>query len=841
TYISQESPYNINTHGKNLIINGDITLSDGGSEGLNGTINLMRDDGSDSGSLIFTKFDQINGSSLLVAASNLTITTNHFDFSNSAPTAITLRTANLSAPSSFVWANGQKTVTGRAVVGSASAAAGLGFASNTYTLIDTTSFGSGFDGRKINATSTLGGSVTASGDVYIVSANSNAFGKIESTTGSIYIKSPNGSTTTSYFGSDLVLSARQNIQIDAPITMTNNSALSLVSGGVGTNIAQSMTGIITADLLNVNYSSLLTIPTESNANMGTVNLNSANLVNNIWVIGGSTVNFVNAQDLALICAEIGTGTNSNITIDVGATHNLTIMPTNDSKQNNAFGFQNITLKGNKLAFVRGSSVYDNRSINSNNGNLNLNFNLAPTGLRSLVTIPTTPPTLIYSFDAGTGNISFKNYNGASLTREYNGDVIVGSGAVAGVNGIAASAASYSRSNYDSSWVTASIIRAANANEIIADFDANQVLADGTIYVAVTAADGDLNLLHKFVSSGGNVIFVAGVANNFNAATDTIITANATNKAVQFNSGATFGQRNVTINAGSGGISGSGAVTVSHGNLTVNSGANISLSGISVSGSVGGSAAGAVALAGSFGSLAALTQSANGDLTINNDHNLTVSSLTRTNNATGAISIAVTGNVAGVGNSLTLNSVLANGAANVTLSSVGALAINENITTTGTVSLTSTGGGMSSASGKKITALTVSGSAAGDVNLATNVTNLGGFTVSGGKNFTLVNDGALTVSGAVTLSNAAAGGTAGNIALTASKGALAINAAMTAGDVALTANGAGGTITQNAKLISNGTLSVTASGAVDLTSVNNNEMSKLGAITAAGVSIKNTKA
>ena len=551
TYISQERTYNINTHGKNLIINGNITLSDGGSEGYHDTINLMRDDGTDSGSLIFTKFDQINGSSLVAIASKLTITTNHFDFSNSAPTAITLRTGAMNAPTSFVWANGQKTVTGRAVVGTASAAAGLGFASNTYTLVDTTSFGSGFDGRKINATSTLGGVVTASGDVYIVGANSNSFGKIESTTGSIYVKNPTGSTTTSYFGSDLILTARQNIQIDAPITMTNNAALSLVSGGVGTNIAQSATGIITADLLNVNYSSLITIPTASNENMGTVNLTSANLVNNIWVIGGSTVNFVNAQDLALVCAQIGTGTNSNLTIDVGATHTLTIIPTNDAWQNNAFGFQNITLKGNKLAFVRGSFNNDNRSINSNNGNLNLNFNLAPTGLRSFTSFPTSPPTLFYNFDTGTGNIAFKNYNGGSLTGEYTGDVIVGSGAVAGVNGIAANAASYNAVAYDGSWASTNIIRAANANDVISSFETNQVLASGTIYVAVTANDGNLNLMRKFVSSGGNVVFVAGAANNFNPNVDTVITANATNKGVQFNNNVTFGARNVTITAGTG--------------------------------------------------------------------------------------------------------------------------------------------------------------------------------------------------------------------------------------------------------------------------------------------------
>ena len=773
TYIASESAYNINTHGKNLIINGDITLSDGGSEGFHDTINLMRDDGSDSGSLIFTKFDQINGSSLLVAASNLTITTNHFDFSNSAPTAITLRTANLSAPSSFVWANGQKTVTGRAVVGSASAAAGLGFASNTYTLIDTTSFGSGFDGRKINATSTLGGSVTASGDVYIVSANSNSFGKIESTTGSIYIKSPNGSTTTSYFGSDLVLSARQNIQIDAPITMTNNAALSLVSGGVGTTITQSATGIITADLLNVNYSSLIAIPTASNANMGTVNLTSANLVNNIWVIGGSTVNFVNAQDLALVCAQIGTGTNSTITIDVGATHTLTIIPTSDALQNNAFGFQNITLKGNQLAFVRGSVNNDNRSFNSNNGNLNLYFNLAPTGLRSFTSLPTTPPTLFYNFDAGTGNIAFKNYNGGSLTAEYSGDVIVGSGAVAGVNGIAANAASYSAVTFDGSWLSTNIIRAANANDVISSFETNQVLASGNIYVAVTAADGNLNLLRKFVSSGGNIVFVSGAANNFNPALDTIITANAAGKGVQFNGSATFAARNVTINAGSGGVSASGALTVSNGNLTVNSGAAMTLSGFSVSGSIGGSAAGAVTLTGSFASLAAFTQSANGDFSITNAKSYTIAAPTRTNSATGAVSFSVTGNA----NTLTLANNLDFGASNVTLSSVAALSINHNLTTTGNLTLASSAGGISSSStltaanlnlasagSVNLTALSISGSvggsAAGDVLLSGSFSALGVFTQSVNGNFDVTNARSMTMTDIIRTNNAI-----GNITIT----------------------------------------------------------------------------
>ena len=235
----------------------------------------------------------------------------------------------------------------------------------------------------------------------------------------------------------------------------------------------------------------------------------------------------------------------------------------------------------------------------------------------------------------------------------------------------------------------------------------------------------------------------------------------------------------------------------------------------------GSAGGAVNLAGSVATLGAFTQTASGDFTLKNDRNLLVTAApTRTNNATGTIEIEVTGSTTANNavnyNTLTVNAVLTTGAANLSLKSSGALAINNNLTTTGTVSVSSTNGAIILAGGRKITADILIGSAnstTNDVFLTTNVNKLGAFTVANGKNLTIINDKALTVTGAVALSAAATGvnPAKGNVTLQSLVGGITGTGGISANNLTLTSaeaiNLSGLTLT--------GTVSGTARGAVTL--------------------------
>ena len=266
-------------------------------------------------------------------------------------------------------------------------------------------------------------------------------------------------------------------------------------------------------------------------------------------------------------------------------------------------------------------------------------------------------------------------------------------------------------------------------------------------------------------------------------------------------------------------------------LRVISAGAASLTNLTLTGTVSGTVAGAVTLGGAFGGFSGLQQTANGRFTINSTQNLTSLMSLATNRAAG-----VTGDIAfivtGAGRTISLDRDYDFGANNVSFTSDAALSIGKNITTTGTLSLTSTGGGISTASGKKISATTLTGSAAGAVNLASNVKNLGAFTVNGTNDFTLINDGALTVTGAVAVGT-------GGLNLTTVTGDLALNAGISGGDVNLTATA--GKISQSAALTASKSLTASAAGAIDLTGVNNNAISSLKTMRGAGVSINNSVA
>ena len=194
----------------------------------------------------------------------------------------------------------------------------------------------------------------------------------------------------------------------------------------------------------------------------------------------------------------------------------------------------------------------------------------------------------------------------------------------------------------------------------------------------------------------------------------------------------------------------------HETLRLTSAGALDLSSLTLTGTISGTAAGAVALAGSLGDYSGLKQTANGAFSVTSSSDMVVSGgPNRANNVTGDISYIVTG----AGKTLTIASGGVNfGANNVTLGSDTALVIDNNVTTTRNIALNS-GAGISGTG--KITAATLNVTAADAVNVITNVTNLGGVTVTNSKNFTLTNDGAVTIIDNVTASggvvNIVAGG------------------------------------------------------------------------------------
>ena len=763
--------YVISSNGHDIIIDGGVSFNDAAnSSGGGGNPNVMdlRDASGNSGTLKF------NANSAVTFYGNaITIKTDKFDFSQLAANATAIGVTNNGSVANtyFIWDYATKNVTGKAVLGTQADANGLSFAGGSYTLINTGATGTGFDGARISAGTVRGGlSVNATGDIFIVTPTSTPLQNITSSGGSITLSRPSASTAEYSFGSTLRLTAKNNIAINAPLTMASGVDLILNSGvGAAQNttwsITQNAIGIITADQMSINYDSTSLIPTGNENNIGTVTLNSDNKVGTIWGVVAKTVSIKNVIDLNLSGGLVGAGAanNSTITIDVGATKNITIAPERNSNLFHARGFKTITLKANQLVFSNTSPhgiTGDNRSFNTNNADLVLNTNRTPDGIHAFRVLHlATGDVNLYNFILGTGNLTLKNYAGASLeVTTVTGDVLVGSAATAGSNGVSANATTYSGSTFDTSWITTNAIGSSHFDEIFAKYDTNAVKATGNIYVALSsnASDDNLRKIWSFTSTGGNVVFVngAGVVNNFSAALDTVVSATTAGKGIQINSAVTFGTKNATLNAGTvvsnaGGISGTGALTVSAGNLTLNSGGAVSLSGLSVLGSVGGTVAGAVTLSGSFASLADFTQTASGAFSITNSKSLTVTAgPTRLNGATGAISYIVTGTTTPPGgtptnNTLTLNTAINNGASNVTLSSAGALEVNKDIATTGNISLTSTAENISGTGALSGAAVTLQAN--------TNIVANGNITATGALNLTSTNGG---ISGTGALSGVA---------------------------------------------------------------------------------------
>ena len=185
-------------------------------------------------------------------------------------------------------------------------------------------------------------------------------------------------------------------------------------------------------------------------------------------------------------------------------------------------------------------------------------------------------------------------------------------------------------------------------------------------------------------------------------------------------------KNVTFTTLSGGITSDNSA-IRGADLKLTSAGAVNLSGLTLTGQVKGTVAGAVSIAGSFtGGYANLQQTANGMFFVKRDASITsISSIlaatNRASGVTGGVGYYATGT-----NTVSVGSGDYNaGGFDLILGSDVALQVNQNITNAGTVTLMSAAG-ITTASGKKITANTLKGEAAGNVTLTTSIINLGDF-------------------------------------------------------------------------------------------------------------------
>ena len=452
------------------------------------------------------------------------------------------------------------------------------------------------------------------------------------------------------------------------------------------------------------------------------------------------------------------------------------------------------------------------------GAVALSGNLSTTGTVSVTT--TGGGIATAGINAGTANVTLSATGAVAL----NGNI-----ATTGTVSLTTTADGITTGGYgtgDAKKITAGTLKGSAAGHVL--------LATNITSLGAFAVTGGGN----FTLTNGAALTVTGAVSLTNAA----VGGTAGNVSLT-STGATAGVGNGIVISTATGLVGS----ITANGLAIASAGAVSLTGLTLTGAITGTVAGAVSLTNVSANFSNLQQTENGTFSLIS--NVSLTSLVAPNRAAGKIG-DVYYEVTGAATTMTFSAAAAFGTNNVTLKSATGLTINQNITTSGTLNLISAGGGITIGNigatnvKAKINAATLSGSAAGAVDITSNINNLGAFTVTGGGNFTLVNDGALTVNGAVTLSNAAVGGSAGNITLTATTGAIALNAAVTGGDVSLTASGVGGKITQTAAVTASGTLSATTMGAVALngvTSGTNNAIAKLGVIRGAGVTINNAAA
>ena len=201
-----------------------------------------------------------------------------------------------------------------------------------------------------------------------------------------------------------------------------------------------------------------------------------------------------------------------------------------------------------------------------------------------------------------------------------------------------------------------------------------------------------------------------------------------------------------------------------------------------------------------------------------------------------------------GQALTVTGAIAAGSGSVNLDVTGALAVNNTVTTSGSVSFTATGT-ITQSNIAVISAGTLAATATGfavTLNTATNrIANLGAVTAT---SFSFKNGQALTLNGSIAATTTNIQTTAGAITISSaqvsagtltlnSAGAIAINAAIgaTTSNLSLTS---AGTITQTAAITA-ATLTATATGDLMLTNTGN-EVTSLAEITARHVYITNSK-
>ena len=632
-------------------------------------------------------------------------------------------------------------------------------------------------------------------------------------------------------------------------------------------VAQSSAGIITAGTLKVEY-------TANNYNL--VLDNVQNKITNLGRIkvsvSGSEINYTSknitiANSVGFAVTDINTPTTGTLSL-TAATGNITqtaVIRATTLKATATAGDVILTNTSNAITNLDTSSGKNISVTNSTALNIGGDVTVQDGGALNLITVSgditqnianiITTPTLNVTAGGNNGialgNVGNKIGAFGTLSFGSSKDLTIG--------------------NHDSLSIAQNLSTTGTINLISGGGIATTGTAKISAGTLKGSAAGDVNIAANITNLGA---FTVTGNKNFTLTNDAAVTISD----------------NVSV---SGGI----VNIIAGGGITTDTGKKITAL------TVMGSATDAVGLNASVTNLGAFTVTGSNNFSLTNDKALNISGAVT--DSAGTVNLVVTtgGISKSDGGKITADKLTGSAAAavefaanvaklgafsvtnngNFTLTNDAALTISDNVSVSGGIVNIIAGGGITTDSGKKITALTVMGSASDAVDIKTNVTNLGAFTVTGNKNFTLTNDVALVVSGDVAAAGgvvrlvATAGGISGSGKITAltvggsatgavnllsnvtnlgaftvtgggnftlvNDGALVVTGAVSGADVSLTASGTGGAISQGAaaSLTVSGALTVNSVGAVNLTGVNNNAITKLAAINGSSIAIRNSVA
>ncbi|RUL77694.1 filamentous hemagglutinin N-terminal domain-containing protein [Dyella choica] len=709
------------------------------------------------------------------------------------------------------------------------------------------------------ALTVAGSSAVNAGSNNITLASANHFGGVVALTGGI-TQIANGAT-------QLTLGTLNT----GALIATSGASLNLGAGTVNGALTATGSGLIAQNgALTVNGAASIT---QNGSGQDVLLANTGNQFK-------STVDFAGAQISNLSFANAFATSSSGLTLPASISGNLTLVYPNaglglpGTSVGGALSItaNNIIISGNETTgggqTYNGAVTLGNDVTLHSTGNGDIDFASGVNGAHAL------------ALNTG-GNVTLggaANLNGlTSTSNTFSGNALtIGSGglSITTTGGAITQTGAFTVTGSSAFNAGNSAITLTNAGN---NFAGAVALTGGTTQISQSSAlalgavhtgsltvnsQGDLNLGSGSVSgdlaatSGGGTISESGalsVSGNsaLNSGAGAITLSNAGNTfggAVNLTGGATQITDSAALSLG----------TLNTGDLTVNSNGSLNLGSGAVGGNLaaasnGGaisqtgalSVAGTTTLNGGNGSVS-LTDAGNvftgavtatgAGVSLNDAGDLAVASLT--DNASGGVSLTATGTLsaygisAGSGNislasnggTLSTGGTISGG--NISLTGLKGISSTNTINASGTLTLNSSQGGITSAGGITAGNLTGSSGGATALNGSNAIGTLGSFSANG---FSLSNGQSLTVSGPVNGNN--------SLALAVSGGDLTLNGSVSGTNTALNAagtisEGSGGSVTA-------GTLAGSAGGAVTLNGVN--QVSTLGNFSAASFSLVDRQA